>query len=495
MAFYNIYGTDKYYKPKRGFGFTFNVSPFYQHTKGGRDKDGKQVPEGDMFGRWNMLGTMYGYEAAPTDKKFTFNDTDSVTEGMGKPTSDTQINYPYLSLARRVLDGLGATATVPNPFFDGDEKIKWEKVFGTTVDNDIKVTVGTEEAMLTRAYAYEADYDPSEINLGHYSVPIEYEKTGLRMRFAFDFGWGFGLSAKTGVVDIRQEPSFIDKTDSNTTAHAADKTLIKRYLMDELPRQYVFGDIPSVNTVDDKPITTHELDFKTDVYRETTFEDTHIDLHWCFPFDAKDDDGDVAVTFAPYLSFGVWAPSGNKQDIHQAFSIPSGNDGYVGYTLEGAFDMDFNQNFQLSLGGGAVFYGSKEYSEYRMPSSIYQAGIYPWMTKLRRKPGPVWYANLSLKAHEFIKNFSASLEYIYIQHNRDSITLLESNETRKTAFINGKGPETLQEYSRWKSNIIQGGIEYKVCPGLQLGLSFQAHISGVYVYRTTTVMGTMSLVF
>ncbi|MFA5074598.1 MAG: hypothetical protein WC436_00680 [Candidatus Babeliales bacterium] len=502
VSFYNVFGTDKYYyyhKNNKCFRVKLDLTPFYQHSSGARNKDGNKVPAGDIFGRWNMLATLFGDGAVTTGKHFEFNDGNTAPVGpWGKPLDTTASNFPFLSIARRVLDGYGNNATEEAMFDTTHETVAdWVSIYPNVLrDANVTVGAGTAAGTISKAYAFEANYDPSDDFFGKYSVPIKYEKLGLRGRLGLDFGWGFGLAVKSGVVDIRQKATFNDQTSSaSSSAPANDKLLMRTYMTNQLPAEHILGDATSRTTGSLGSFESNELNFKTAEYKKTVLEDTHIELYWCLPFDVRDDEGETAVSFAPYISLGVWAPSGQTQDQNWAFSIPSGSDGQTGFTVEGSINLDFLKNYQLGFGAGAAFYGSKDYNDYRVPSSIYQAGIYPWKTNIRRSTNPVWYVNLSMKAEDFIKNFFCSFEYIYTQKNKDSITLKETNQTRKTAFEAGKGKETLEENSKWKNNIVQGGVGYKICPGIQLALGFQAHISGVKVYKTTTVFGTLSLVF
>ena len=142
---------------------------------------------------------------------------------------------------------------------------------------------------------------------------------------------------------------------------------------------------------------------------------------------------------------------------------------------------------QLCFGLGGIFYGSKEYSDYRIPNSQYQQGVFPWLAKVKRQPGEIWYANASMKASFFSTNFSFYFDYIHSEHLKDKFTMKDTDD--KNALFYTK---TLEENSAWKNNLVQGGINYKVTNGLELGLGFQAHISGVRVYKTTTVLGTLS---
>jgi hypothetical protein len=418
VAFHTAFGSNKFYSRKDKFAVSLNLSPFYQHASGSRNSKGRKVPEGDMFGRWNMFGLFYGGE----------------NEGM--PIGKEWADYTNLNNA----------------------KTEVKKIEGRTLKD----------------FTNEAVFNPDTDTFGLYSIELDYEKVGVRGQFNFDFGFGFGLNIKGGVVEYRQVPTFnLDETLTDTTSDIKDP--LKQYLMGTKPRKEI----------------AKEIDLDIDEYRSITLEDTHLQLYWNFPFDLKDEEDEHIVTWIPYLSVGCWMPTGKtkKQDI--AFSLPTGNDGFIGFTLEGALNFDFPNMLQFGVGSGIVLYASKNYTNYRVPSSEYQSGIYPWKAPIRKKPGPVWYINFSFKADDIVDNLSFFFDYIYTQHQRDSITVMTGSKERNEYFE----VEKLKEESRWKAGTIHAGLNYKVTPGLEFGASFQAPISGVRVYRDVTVMGTMTFNF
>ncbi len=327
---------------------------------------------------------------------------------------------------------------------------------------------------------YKRDIIAENNEVGFYTVGIDYEKLGTRGVLEFRFKCGFGLTVKSGVITYKQYPLFglnsaltADLSSTDTVEKQAAQ-IVDDYLMTDSSRQ-VIGD---------------ELGINLENVRDTTFEDTHVQIDWSIPFDLKNEEDEHVVTMVPYVAVGCWIPTGKKKKTDIAFSLPTGNDGHFGVTLEGSINFDFPGMVQLGFGAGAAFYESKTLNNYRVPSHEFQNGIYPWKTNIKRDPGAVWYANASFKAPDFIENLSFFFDYIYKQHNKDEITLRE-DDARASKFK----PTKLEEESKWKSNIVHAGLNYKVTPGLQLGISFNSHISGVRVYRTTTILGTMSFIF
>jgi hypothetical protein len=458
-AFHTVFGSDKFYTKKESW-LSLSLSPFYQHASGAKNKDGKKVPEGDILGRWNMLGLFFGSDAAPENKPFGFLPATDANPGQPDPDS-VKTNYKYLSRARRILDGLNERG--------GD--VEWYPGGGNLPVNP---AIGADSPDIDKNYADEVVFDNINNKDGFFSVPIDYEKYGLRGKLNVEFGHGIGLQFKSGIVEYKQKPTFNDQTQESgddTNVKRARKYM-KEYLMNEQSKKEI----------------AKELNLNIDEEKEVALEDTHIQFYWNYSFDLKNEEDEHVVSMIPYIAFGVWVPSGEEKDQNKAFSLPTGNDGYVGVTLEGSVNLDFPGMVQLGFGGGAAFFGSKNYSNYRVPNSIHQSGIYPWPAKIKRNMGTVWYVNASFMAKDFIENLSLYFDYIHTQHEEDSIFMKEATNERNALFK----PKKLEEESKWKGDFVHAGLNYRITPGLELGLSFNAHITGVRVYRTTTILGSIT---
>lgn len=475
---YTIFGTDKFYTKKTGAGLSLNLTPFYLHSSGARNKDGKKVPEGDIYGKWKMIPTLFNNNPIkptdlsrdytkfiPSDKtlKFYPNDkTNPAAQPPGQPDTKELVerdsNYPYFSRIHRILDGQVENKPT-NPTVD------W-------TDRNIPIPNPKARRDIAKDYTDPKEFDARDETTGIFSIKTDYEKMGLRGQIHVTYENKIGLKIKSGIVHYKQFPHFKDETlTDETSTGSIVNPYIKEYLMDEESRENY----------------TRELELNIQEQKETTMEDTNVEFYVNLPFDLKDDSGDLIATLIPHVSIGGWFPSGTKKDQREAFSVSTGNDGFAAFTANGTINVDFPGMLQLCFGLGGIFYGSKEYSDYRIPNSQYQQGIFPWLAKVKREPGNIWYANASMKASFFSTNFSFYFDYIHSEHLKDKFTM--KDDTDKNALFYTK---TLEENSAWKNNLVQGGINYKVTNGLELGLGFQAHISGVRVYKTTTVLGTLS---
>lgn len=447
FAYHKISGMNKSYKKISGkTQFALNVSPFYQNAAYARDNTNSRVPEGEIFGWWNLFGLFYGEDsnqikAAPASKAFVL---DGGVPNI--PNAATIGYYPKLSAAWRVLDNKdGDTVLVPDDY--------------NTTAFDENLT----DPQSFKDVSYLKNYIPKAY--------VNYEKMGIRLEMNLDFNCGIGINVKSGLVDYKQTPTYY----ARTTAAPVNNSLALKYLTDPDVMKDVLAEVG--------------LDISK--REETTLEDTYVQLHYQMPFDLMNQDDEHVVTLVPFISTGLWIPTGKEAKQNAFFSIPTGNDGFWGLTVDGAINISIPDAMQFGVGAGVVKYFERSLKNYRIANHEYQQTIFPWTADVKKDPGLLWYFNASMKAPEFIDNFSAYADFIYLNHNVDDIKMNESDEARNAYFK----PEINEELSRWWATMFQGGIEYSFNEGLQIGLGFQTHLSGRRVYRNTTIMGTFSFVF
>ncbi len=457
MAYHTIYGINKTYKKQDSkFQASINLSPFYQHASYAKDGDGNRVPEGDMSGWWNLFGLFYGVtgneiKAAPTTKTFVLNGAVP-----NIPNAATQSSYPKLTDAWRVLDKQnGDVVKVPDDY---------------NLTNDIDFN-----------YTDPTQFDSNTFRKFMPKTYVDYEKFGVRTQINFNFDIGLGINLKGGLVDYKQVPIFENYEGFTPFWPPEDAPAEKNdsYIYKYLRRPDVMEDILG------------EVGLDISRRQETTLEDTHIEVYFQLPFEVMDNDDEHVLTFVPYLAAGIWLPTGKEKNQDAAFSIPTGNDGFWGITVDGQLNFDIPGSMLFGFGGGVAYYFDRNLDDYRVASHEYQQTIFPWKAKINKEPGLLWNFNATVKAIEFIDNFSAYMDFIYLRHNRDTITMREDDSSRNEYFV----PKINEENSKWWATMFQGGVEYKFSPGIQMGLGFQTHLSGRRVYRNTTILGTMSFVF
>ena len=436
---HTIYGTDKYYSPKidkddpscKKTSLSLHFSPFFQHSGSASKAKGGKVPAGDINGRWNMFAIYYNPNATAAQ--------------MGN------------------LNNYNAGRVVASTY--------------------------TLNHLEGKDFTVEANFNPNDPNalVGSYqSVRIIYEKIGLRGQMSFDFAFGLGLVIKGGVANYKQIPTFtIDQNLQNRLAPPPDPQPLANPPIEDTQRfiNEFLAPYPLNKIAGDLGLDLSEQ-------RRIDLEDTHISLYWNMPFKIKEK-GDLIMTLIPYVSIGAWLPLAQKKDQAKAFSLSLGNDGATGITAEGAFTFDFPDSIQIGLGGGGAFFTTQNLTNFRMPTSEFQAGIIPWTTNVTKEPGPMWYVNASFKIDNFMPDFSFYCDYIYTEHLRDTITLKEPNAARALLFL----PEKSMRESSWKIQNFNAGIKYDLSSYCAFGVALQSTISSARTYRPTTFLGSIMITF
>lgn len=450
FAYHTIKGTNKYYTKidSGSLEAGLYISPFYQTTSYARSKEGARVPEGDMFGWWNMYGIFYGrasnsgatsINAAPVSKPF-----DLVLAGGGTlpqiPDANTQTNYPRMSDAWRVLD-------------DQSE--------GGASDFDI-TTLSTD-------FTKTENFNESTYEVNMPRTYVDTEKMGIRLELNFFSKIGLGLNVKSGLVDYRATPNFV------LPDTAIDTDMTYRYLTKYEKMEAI----------------CNELGLDISKRDEIALEDTFVQLYWRDAFKLLDSDDEHVVNVVPYIAVGAWLPTGKEKSQDAAFSLPTGNNGFWGVTVDGSINFDIPDAIQLGVGGGFANFFKRTLNNQRIANDKNQQGIFPWKARITRDPGISWYFNASVFAPYIIDNFSAYFDVIYLKHQRDKIKMNESNSERNAYFL----PEVNEKLAEWRATMFQGGVNYEFTPGLQVGFGFQTHMNGRLVYRNTTILGTISFIF
>lgn len=305
-------------------------------------------------------------------------------------------------------------------------------------------------------------------NDGSYTVTIDYEKIGMRVELDFAIAHGFGFCAKSGFVSYKQDPTFTDVSTDSISSIVTDMIMSA-----------------SIRNV----IIPNELGTDLQRFETTALEDTFLQIYWSRPCKFNDEKDNHVVTVYPYLSAGLWVPTGKNKDQNKFFSLPTGNDGHFGFSLEGALNFEFPGMLTLNAGAGVTFFDERTIDDFGTPTSQEQGTFYPWKTTIRRRPGTSWNFNVSMHAENIVDSLSFYADYVFTKHEPDSISV--ESARNPASFI----PSKLEEESEWKAQTVQAGFTYAVTPNLSLGIAGQTHISGVRVYKTHTIMGTITFSF
>ena len=426
-------------------GITLDILPFYQHAKGAKNCRGQKVPKGDRLGRMNMIGLLQG--RAPNLAAFE--------PDVGKPLGDALEAYNE--------NGYGpAKSSIPK--------------FDVT---DLCFT-GTNL-------------------LGRLSTGINYERFGLRGQFRANLGAGFGIHARGGAICYKQVPCFLDLTlscstkesfDCNANKPECDDTKIGEDQLAGFDEEVIGLTRDNLTSPQARCEIAEQLGVDLGKVSRAAFEDSHLDFHWSGSFGFDDDEGDHVVSVIPYLAVGVWLPSGEEHNPDILFRLPTGNDGFWGFTLEGILNFDFPETLSLAFGGAVTFFPDSRTRCLRMPSSPQQELLYPWKVDTKQEMGTTWHVHGDFMAKNFLDDsLSFYASYIYTKHQQDKFSFV--NPACDDVFVAKKA----ERDSQWETQLVHFALDYRVTKNLYFGFGFTGMLTGRRVYRPSVLIGTIRFYF
>lgn len=437
--------------------FIFNVSPFRQAAVLGKNIHNHSAQLGDLTGRWNMISLFY-----PGDDDQNTNNT----------VQQTLFNVLGINQAE-LAGGCGNTST------------------GSMSPLTLMGVLTTPSLR-----------DPTE-QFGFFSVPIRYRKWGVRFQAEFYIAAGIGLQVQTGVCDIIQTTSFIDRTCTALGRNCPTgvcspqccdidqigctcKTIVMNQIMD----QY--------QTIAE----TLRLDIRN--YNKRCAEDTRVNLYWrkVFPIN-QDREGWPYFLMMPFVVLEGLVPTGNKVNPNQLFALPGGNDGHGGLGFTAGLNFDFVETIEIGVQASMTDFFARNYCNYPVPVNEFQNGMLPWKANLRLQPATNWTFAALMNARNFLYRLSVWAQWVATYHGRDcftNVTVLPFNPGGNAPLIpSNSGSTALPEpevglmatRSRWNSHMINVGLTYDISPNIALGFLWQTPVARQNAYRSTTLMGSL----
>jgi hypothetical protein len=220
---------------------------------------------------------------------------------------------------------------------------------------------------------------------------------------------------------------------------------------------------------------------------KTTVGQAQFGLFWRQYFEVNHN-----VTVWPKL---LWRPfleaqvgiSPDKSDPSVIFKSPSGNNGHLCIGVDGGFLFDFVESVFISVRGGYTHFFNRCIEKMPIPNNPYQVNLYPFVANVTVKPGASWYFSGTLGSRHFIDKLSASIEYVVVEHGKDSIELQKPDP----AFITSR----LEDATVFKMKLINLSFTYDVAPTLNFGFTWQTPISIRNGYRASTLIFSVNGLF
>lgn len=424
--------------------FRFSASPFFQKATIGRNFENIDTELGNLSGRWNM--TALFYPAENTDE--TVNN--DVPNGLLTQLDLNNINPVCLS-----------TITTPT---------------ATDVQKQF----------------------------GFFSVPIIYEKYGIRFNFDWLFTENIGMNIQTGFVDIKQTATFIDLTCRSGGFDCPPAALQTDCNPDEcidmIPRgckQVVIDKI-----MKERVEISRLLNLSTANFEKRGIEDIYTSLYWRHIYPVNQHLQDWPLFYCtPYFSLNASFPTASKVSPRCLFALPAGNNGHFGAGFTAGVTIDFVETLEIGIEAGMTEWSPRTYRNFPVPTSPYQAGMFPYQAVTRIRPGTNWNFAATLNAYHFLERLSMYVQYAIVNHGADHISLKKIQKPNPELVPDPSSGipeifcEKIRKYSRFEVHVLNIGFNYDIAPTVAIGFFWQAPVRRLNAYRSSTVMGSLMVTY
>lgn len=419
------------------------ASWFYQKASRGKNYDKESVPLGDLEGRWHMLGLLYG----PVPP--------------GETLVDTRL---------------------------GEAK---KEIFGTAPAN---------EQVLTTSILVDCSDQ-----IGFFSVPIRYRKQGFRFEAAFQLCEDFGLLIQGSYADIKQTVTNFDNLfcgrkepcpkgedlDEIPLPLGFTETVVKQIndlLMSCSSANRIFRE-QGINSLRTTNTTISNTENVCD-FHKSSFEDLRLSfwLRHIFQVNAGSCEWPEFL-FIPFVFLEGSYPGAKQKNRHEVLAVPFGNDGHASLGFTAGFHLDFLETVEISFFGGMTHFFARNVNDYRLPTHPTQSGVFPFATDVKLQPGTNFQVSGMLHAYRFIDKLSAHVDFTYVSHAEDTITL--KNPDLAEFFLVSQ-QECLTKFT---SSLLTTALNYEISPNFTIGFAVQWPIKQRNAYRSTTYIGSIIGIF
>ena len=461
-----------------------NVSPFVQRAIRAQHTDGlyfgvysngdtdKSIGEmSDYQGTPSLMGLFLGN--GPTGNSIWGGPTDSDTGNVQQITSGT---VAATELPVNLQDAINALNDNANP---------------TGIPTNPSAIIYNPLTTYIPTILSQSVLEQDQLLFGAFSTPLTYQKAGFRCELNFDFSDHVGFIARSGLCQITQRvmPPIALSSGSDiyngllTVNDASDSLSGPTPLAQNTFNEWV------TNNIDDLLDATNGVDYDLTTFSESGIEDIQLLAFFrhSFPIYPKSPDEYSSMILTPYAMIGWTVPIAPVKDYSQLYALPFGNNGHtaVGGVVGVTFDLIDSIEFGFEF--GATGFLKKTIDQLPMPNHTLQRVIYPWRQDVSYSPGFNGQFSAIFNAYEFARSTSFSIRYNYVQHNRDTITLI----TPSPYFL----PQKLEDLSPWTSQMFVAALTFEIQPSVFMSIAWQGALSQKNAYCSNTIMGTLNFMF
>lgn len=516
-------------KPNKARHFGLNISGFIQRSVRANGYNGStqygtvvgSAPNafemGDFRGTMYPMGLFLGYNPN-NGHNLWVNDTDDGNPANVTGQSIAKFGLPScLENIAYALAGYPDPATAPAETTASDTALIFYPSSITTVPDD---------GPLPGKSIFSEEYlSLDTVYFGAFSLPIVYQKQGIRWEVNIDIADHFGLTFQGGMVAMSQQ-----YVNNYTTSSTTGLTTFGPYSISALqstastpvPLSPLYEDLNLLGSNSTAPVVSpdpaaqqtfndnisnniteilnNDCIYSTPLcgFNDYSVEDLRVILTFkgsYAPFRYRhEDDEDLEddvwgdMIFTPYCWLGVTAPIAKNICYQNILSLPFGNNGHA--SVGGAIGMtfDFVESVEVGVEGGVTAFKAR--NEYRpFPTHQLQRVIYPFETNVNVQPGMNWHFKALLNAYQFIKHINFWMTYQIVEHRHDCYEVL--NKQISQYFV----PEVITCRSDWRAQFFNAALVFDIQPGLQASVVWQQPIAPRNAYYPVGILGSINFLF
>lgn len=316
-----------------------------------------------------------------------------------------------------------------------------------------------------------------EQKFGFFSIPLKYRKRGLRFQVEANIISDFGVKIEAGVADISQSLTstadvcdFIDLTAKASRLDSDNKFNCTDVKVKDV-EQLLMSEVTNIS---------QEIGLNICEFSEISSEDVYFSLYWRHAYEFLNQDNCTQFLLIPFFELGGSVAAGKFKDPNEAFGLPFGNNDHNSIFFTTGINFDFVKTIEFGAEVGITHFFSRDFKDFRIPTSEFQTGIFPFTTDVTISPGHNWHFGAKISAYHFLDCLSFYFQYLLVEHQKDEICLKEAD----SAFM----PNILAKRAKWRTKIANIAFNYDFTPHIGAGFLWQAPLSQRNTYRSTTLL-------
>lgn len=498
--------SDQDYEKRCKFGINF--SPFVQKaTRAQQDEDiyfgdsptpvtafpgipSPGTPGGQMSdyqGTPYLMGLFLGQDV---NGNSIWGDSTDIDTGIVTDITTTTVGNTLLPT--NLKNAINALNNNPNST-TAPEATNYAIIFGTPTNTD-----NTSPSILSQGVL-----EQDRVYFGAFSVPLSYQKAGFRWEANFDLSNDIGFLFRGGFCQIIQRvgPAIplaavaaplntpagiynqLNNVSNASTSSSSSSTNYSTPVAQSTYAEWV------ANNINDLLDTTLGADYNILTFCDTGVEDIQFlgFARHSFLLNPIDMNKYSSVILTPYLLIGCTAPIAPVRDYSKLYALPFGNNGHASVGGVMGLALGFLNRLEFGFEFGATGFIPQIINGLPCPNHDLQRVIYPYRQDVKYRPGFNGQFAAILNAYNFLHNTSFSFKYNFVQHNKDSITLL----TPSPYFF----PELLENMSTWNSQMFTAALTFELQSSIYISFAWQGALSQKNAYCSNTILGSLNFQF